>query len=54
MTYEQATALAQGWGFALTAILFAAAVLYAIWPGNREDFKRASGAPLDDGNDNGD
>jgi cytochrome c oxidase cbb3-type subunit 4 len=53
MSYEQATHFAQTWGLVLLAVLFAGAVAYALWPGNKEKFKRASRAPLDDGKDNG-
>lgn len=54
MTYEQATHLAQTWGLVLLVVCFAAAVLYALWPGNREKFKRAARAPLKDGDEDGD
>lgn len=51
MTYEQATQFAQTWGLVLLVICFAAAVAYALWPGNREKFKRAARTPLNDGDD---
>jgi cytochrome c oxidase cbb3-type subunit 4 len=53
MTYEQATQLAQTWGLVLLAVLFAGAVTYALWPGNREKFTNAAHAPLNDEDDNG-
>jgi cytochrome c oxidase cbb3-type subunit 4 len=53
MTYEQATHLAQTWGLVLLAVLFAGAVIYALWPGNREKFKQAARTPLNDEDDNG-
>jgi cytochrome c oxidase cbb3-type subunit IV len=53
MSYEQATHLAQTWGLVLLAVLFAGAVIYALWPGNREKFKKAARTPLDDEDDNG-
>ncbi len=53
MSYLQATHLAQTWGLMLLAILFAVAVIYALWPGNREKFKRAAHAPLMDEDDDG-
>lgn len=53
MTYEQATHLAQTWGLVLLAVLFLGAVIYALWPGNREKFKRAAHTPLNDENDDG-
>ena len=52
MTYEQATHFAQTWGLALLLVLFAGALIYALWPGNREKFKNAARTVLDDENDN--
>jgi cytochrome c oxidase cbb3-type subunit IV len=49
MSYEQAAHIAETWGLALLAALFAGAVLYALWPANRETFNRAARAPLNDG-----
>ncbi len=49
MTFEQATHFAETWGLVLLAVLFAGAVLYALWPANREKFNRAARAPLNDG-----
>lgn len=51
MSYHDATHLAQTWGLVLLAVLFAAAVVYALWPGNRVMFDRASRVALDDGED---
>jgi cytochrome c oxidase cbb3-type subunit 4 len=53
MTYEQASQLAQTGGLVLLTALFAASLIYALWPGNADKFKRASRAPLDDGDDHG-
>lgn len=53
MTYEQATQIAQTWGLMLLVICFAGALVYALWPGNREKFRRAAHAPLQDGEDDG-
>lgn len=53
MTFAQATHFAETWGLVLLAALFAAATLYALWPGNREKFARAARAPLNDGDDDG-
>lgn len=51
MTYEQATHFAQTWGLVLLTVCFAAALAFALWPGNRAKFERAARAPLDDGDD---
>jgi len=53
MSYEQASHIAQTYGLVLLAICFCAALIYALWPSNRDTFKRAAQAPLDDGEDNG-
>jgi cytochrome c oxidase cbb3-type subunit 4 len=53
MTYEQATQFAQTWGLGLLVILFVGVVIYALWPGNREKFKRAAHTPLNQENDDG-
>jgi cytochrome c oxidase cbb3-type subunit 4 len=53
MTYEQATQFAQTWGLGLLVILFVAVVIYALWPGNSEKFKRAARTPLNEENDDG-
>jgi cytochrome c oxidase cbb3-type subunit 4 len=53
MSYEQAAHLAQTWGLVVLALLFAGAVIYALWPGNREKFQSAARAPLNDEDDDG-
>jgi cytochrome c oxidase cbb3-type subunit 4 len=53
MTYEQATQFAQTWGLALLVVLFVGVLLYALWPGNRDKFKRAAHTPLNEENDDG-
>jgi cytochrome c oxidase cbb3-type subunit 4 len=46
MTYEAIAGFAQTWGLALLVVLFVGAVLYALWPRNREKFRRAAQRPL--------
>lgn len=53
MTYQQATHFAQTWGMGLLLILFLGVVIYALWPGNRDKFKRAAETPLNDEDDDG-
>jgi cytochrome c oxidase cbb3-type subunit IV len=53
MTYADAAQFAQTWGLALLVVLFAGVVIYAIWPGNREKFKRAASTPLDSEEEDG-
>lgn len=49
--YEAAAHFAQTWGLLFAALLFLAAVAYALWPSNKTTFDRAAHAPLreDDG-----
>lgn len=51
MTFEQATHLAQTWGLVLLLTPFVAFTIYALWPGNREEFNRAAHSPLNEEND---
>jgi cytochrome c oxidase cbb3-type subunit 4 len=53
MNYEQVSQFAQTWGLVILGGSFAVAVVYALWPGNREVFNRAASAPLNDGDDDG-
>jgi len=53
MTYEAAAHFAQTWGMALLIVLFVGVVIYALWPGNRDKFKRAAQTPLVDEDDDG-
>ena len=48
MTLEQSMHLAQVWGLIVLASMFAIAVVYAMWPTNKERFDRAARAPLED------
>lgn len=53
MDYLTIAKFAQTWGLGLLVVGFVIAVIYALWPGNRDKFKRAARAPLEDGDDNG-
>jgi cytochrome c oxidase cbb3-type subunit 4 len=53
MTYADASHFAQTWGLALLVVLFLAVLIYAFWPGNRDKFKRAAHAPLENEDDDG-
>lgn len=48
MTYEALRAFAGSWGLVFLMLMFFVAVAYALWPGNRDKFRQASRAPLDD------
>lgn len=53
MDYLQISHFAQTWGLLLLGGSFLIAVIYALWPANREKFQRAARAPLEDGDDDG-
>ena len=46
MTYETVARFADTWGLVFLVLLFAIAVGYALWPGNRTKFKHAAHIPL--------
>lgn len=48
MSYETVSHFAQTWGLVFLVVVFAAALAYALWPGNRDRFERASRQPLDE------
>ena len=49
MTFQQVSAFAQTWGLCFLVLAFALAVVYALWPGNRDKFNHAARMPLDEG-----
>lgn len=49
MTLDQAAHYAQTGGLVLLTLCFIGAVIYALWPSNREKFQRAAHTPLEDG-----
>lgn len=46
MTSESLSALAASWGSIYFAVMFIAAVAYALWPSKREEFDHAARLPL--------
>jgi cytochrome c oxidase cbb3-type subunit IV len=48
MTYQTVSAFAQTYGLAALIIMFAIAVTYALWPGNRKKFEQAARMPLEE------
>ncbi|MBI1340859.1 CcoQ/FixQ family Cbb3-type cytochrome c oxidase assembly chaperone [bacterium] len=46
MSYETLASFAQTWGVLYFVAMFAGATAYALWPSNRDTFKRAAIAPL--------
>ncbi len=51
MTLDQASHAAQTWGLIVLAVIFAGAVIYALWPSNKAKFKQAASLPLEDDKD---
>ncbi|MFQ5346338.1 MAG: cbb3-type cytochrome c oxidase subunit 3 [Rhodothalassiaceae bacterium] len=46
--YERMMHIAGTWGLGFLMVLFLVALAYALWPGNRAKFERASRVPLED------
>lgn len=46
MNYENVAGFAQTWGLVYFVVLFAAILVYALWPRNREKFRDAAQIPL--------
>ena len=52
LTYETVARFAQQGGTLYFAAIFAAGVVYALWPRNGETFRRAAHLPLEKDEDN--
>ena len=48
MNLDQASHYAQTAGLVLLTICFIGAIAYALWPANRQKFREAAHAPLED------
>jgi cytochrome c oxidase cbb3-type subunit 4 len=46
--YETLSSFAQTWGLGLFVVMFLVALIYALWPANREKFRNAAHQPLVD------
>jgi cytochrome c oxidase cbb3-type subunit IV len=46
--YETLSQFAQTWGLAWFVVMFAVALLYALWPSNKTKFREAAYLPLED------
>jgi len=47
VTYQTVAAFTQSFSLLLFFVLFIGVVVYALWPGNKKVFERASRMPLD-------
>jgi cytochrome c oxidase cbb3-type subunit 4 len=45
-TYKAVSEFAQTWGLVYFAVIFAAVLLYALWPSNKAQFDRDAHIPL--------
>jgi cytochrome c oxidase cbb3-type subunit 4 len=50
MSYESVARFAQQGGAIYFSVIFVVACVYALWPRNRDRFKRAAQMPLDEEN----
>ena len=46
MTYDSMSYIAQTWGLLYLVALFAAVLVYALWPRNRRKFRDAADIPF--------
>lgn len=48
MSFEDVSVFARSWGLVFLMLMFAIAVVYAVWPANRAKFNAAARMPLDE------
>lgn len=48
LTYQDVSGFALSWGLVLLVTLFACALAYAFWPGNKKKFDKASNSLLEE------
>jgi cytochrome c oxidase cbb3-type subunit 4 len=48
MSHDEFRYFADTWGLVYLMVLFAAVLVYALWPGNRQKFRDAARMPLDE------
>jgi len=48
MDHATVAEFAQTWGLVFLVAMFAAALVYALWPGNRDRFEAAARNPLEE------
>ena len=53
LSYEAVATFAQQGGTLYFGLIFAGGLIYALWPGNNDKFKRAAHAPLENEDDDG-
>ena len=48
MSYHDVAGFVRTWGMVYFVVLFAAVMVYALWPRNRDKFERAARIPLEE------
>ena len=48
MSYDDVSRFAQSWGLVYLFVLFVVSLVYALWPRNRDKFRKAANMPLND------
>ena len=48
MSYEQLSQFAGSWGLVFLVVMFLVSLVYALWPGNADQFRHAAHLPLND------
>lgn len=48
MEYSDVIAFAESWGLVYLFVLFLCAVVYALWPGNKDKFARGARIPFEE------
>ena len=48
MTYQEVSSFSQSWGLEFLVTMFVIAVVYALWPSNKEKFDDAAKSLLDE------
>lgn len=48
MTFQEVSSFAQSWGLVFLMGMFLVAVVYALWPSNKDKFNKAAKSALDE------
>ncbi len=48
MTYQYVSSLSQSWGLVFLVTMFLVAIVYALWPTNKDKFDKAAKRALDE------
>jgi cytochrome c oxidase cbb3-type subunit IV len=48
MSFQEVSSFSQSWGLVFLVSMFVVAIAYALWPSNKEKFKKAAKSALDE------